>query len=68
VVPDVVGWNFLEALVAVDPPFHLLDVRYRSSSDVPNGTILAQRPPAGTSVSPSEPEITIRVVVSRSPG
>jgi PASTA domain len=67
VVPDVVGENFLEALVAVDPPFRLLDVRYRVSSDVPNGTILRQRPSAGTPLGSPEPEIEIRVVVSMSP-
>jgi beta-lactam-binding protein with PASTA domain len=68
VVPDVVDENFLEALVAVDPPFRLLDVRYRVSSDVPNGTILRQRPPAGTPIDSTRPEIVIRVVVSTSPG
>ena len=68
VVPDVLGWNFLEALVAVDPPFRLLDVRYRASSDVPNGTILRQRPAAGTPIDSTEPEFVIRVVVSTSPG
>jgi beta-lactam-binding protein with PASTA domain len=68
VVPDVVGRNFLEALVAVDPPFRLLDIRYRASSDVPNGTILGQRPVAGTPILSTEPEIVIRVVVSTSPG
>lgn len=68
VVPDVVGENFLEALVAADPPFRLLDVRYRVSSDVPNGTILRQRPAAGTPIDAIRPEIVIRVVVSTSPG
>jgi hypothetical protein len=67
-VPDVVGENFLEALVYVDPPFRLLDVSYRVSSEVPNGTILRQRPRAGTPLDPAETEITIRVVVSSSPG
>jgi beta-lactam-binding protein with PASTA domain len=67
VVPDVLGENFLEALVAADPPFRLLDVRYRASSDVPNGTILTQRPAAGSPIDSSEPEIVIRVVVSTSP-
>ena len=67
VVPNVLGQNFLEALVAVDPPFRLLDVRYRPSSDVRNGTILSQRPAAGTPVDPTESEIRIRVVVSISP-
>jgi hypothetical protein len=64
VVPDVVGENFLEALVAVDAPFRLLDVRYRDSSEVPNGTILRQRPRAGTPLDPTESEVRIRVVVS----
>jgi beta-lactam-binding protein with PASTA domain len=68
VVPDVVGQNFLEAFVAVDPPFRLLDVRYQVSSEVPNGTILGQRPPAGTPFEPTGSEIKmIRVVVARSP-
>lgn len=66
-VPDMVGENFLEALVDVDPPFRLLDVRYRVSSDVPNGTILRQRPRAGTPLDTTQSEITIRVVVSSSP-
>jgi beta-lactam-binding protein with PASTA domain len=68
VVPDVLGQNFLQALVAVDPPFRLLDIRYRDSSDVPNGTILSQRPAAGTPIDPTESVIRIRVVVSTSPG
>ena len=66
VVPDVVGRNFLEALVAVDPPFRLVDVRYQVSSEVPNGTILRQLPPAGTPFEPTESETQIRVVVARS--
>jgi PASTA domain len=66
VVPDVVGENFLEALVAVHPPFRLLDVRTRVSSEVPNGTILSQRPAAGTPFDSTQSEI--RVVVSISPG
>jgi hypothetical protein len=65
VVPDVVGENFLETLVAVDAPFRLLDVRYSVSSDVPNGTILRQRPPAGTPFDSTR--VAIRVVVSISP-
>ena len=68
VVPDVLGQNFLETFVAVDPPFRLLDVRYRATSDVPNGTILRQQPAAGTPIDSTEPEIMIRVVVSTSPG
>jgi beta-lactam-binding protein with PASTA domain len=64
----VVGENFLEALVAVDPPFRLFDVSYRVSSDVPNGTILRQRPPAGTTFHSTDLEIRIRVVVSMSSG
>lgn len=64
VVPDVVGENFLEALVAADPPFRLLDVRYRRSSDVPNGTILNQRPAGGSPIDAIVPEIVIRVLVS----
>jgi beta-lactam-binding protein with PASTA domain len=67
VVPDVVGRNFLEASVALDPPFRLLDVRYQVSSEVPNGTILTQRPPGGTAFDPTGSEIQIRVVVARSP-
>jgi beta-lactam-binding protein with PASTA domain len=67
VVPDVVGQNFLEALVAVDAPFRLLDGRSRVSSEVPNGTILRQRPAAGTTFDSTESEIRIRVVVSISP-
>jgi heat shock protein HslJ len=66
VVPDVTGENFLEALGAVSPPFRLLDVRYRVAPEVPNGTILEQRPPAGTSL--EEADTDIRVVVSVSPG
>jgi PASTA domain-containing protein len=68
VVPDVMGENYLEAMVAVDPPFRLMDVSYRVSSDVPNGTILRQRPPAGTTFHSIEREIRIRVVVSMSSG
>jgi beta-lactam-binding protein with PASTA domain len=63
VVPNVVGENFLEALVAVDPQFDLRDVRYRKTSAVPNGTILRQRPPAGTPEG-TKSGIRIRVVVS----
>lgn len=66
VVPDVTGENFLEALGAVPRPFRLLDVRYRVAPEVPNGTILEQRPPAGTSL--EETDTDIRVVVSISPG
>lgn len=68
VVPDVVGENFLEALVALKPQFRLLDIKHRISSDVPNGTILRQRPAAGSPFDSTKPEITIRVVVSRSTG
>ena len=66
-VPNVVGQNFLRAMVEVDPPFRLLDITYRESSDVTNGTILEQRPAAGTPTDSTEPEIVIRVVVSTSP-
>lgn len=50
--------------MAADAPFRLLDVRYRVSSEVRNGTILRQRPAAGASVDATTPEATIRVVVS----
>lgn len=66
VVPDVVGENFLEALVAAEA-YRLLDVQYRVSSEVPNGTILRQRPAGGTPIDSTVAEIVIRVVVSRSP-
>ena len=64
VVPDVVGENYLEALVAMDPPFRLLETRYRVSPRVANGTILDQLPPAGTPVDPHEAEILVIVSVS----
>jgi beta-lactam-binding protein with PASTA domain len=68
VVPDVVGQNFLEALVAVSPHFQLRgEGTPRVSSDVPNGTILSQRPAPGTPVDPNESEIPIWVVMSISP-
>jgi beta-lactam-binding protein with PASTA domain len=68
VVPNVVGQNFLEALVAVYTPFRLIAVRSRVSSEVPNRTILKQRPAAGTPVASAASEIRIRVVLSISPG
>jgi beta-lactam-binding protein with PASTA domain len=68
VVPEVVGQNFLRAMVEVDPPFSLRDVKYRESSIVTNGTILSQRPAAGTPIDATEPVIVIQVVVSTSPG
>lgn len=69
VVPDVVGQNFLEALVAVSPHFQLRgEGRPRVSADVPNGTILSQRPAAGTPVDPNESKTRIWVVMSISPG
>jgi beta-lactam-binding protein with PASTA domain len=64
VVRNVVRQNFLEALGTVEPPFRLLDVRYRFSS-APNGMILKQRPPAGTVIDPTLLVIKIRVVVAR---
>jgi len=64
VVPDVVGENYLEALVAVDPPFRLLEMRYRVSPHVANGTILEQRPPAGSPVDPHDTEILVTVSIS----
>jgi beta-lactam-binding protein with PASTA domain len=67
VVPDVVGQNFLEAAFNVRPQFRLLDVRYEISPDVPNGTILSQRPAAGAAFDATDAEVTIRVVVSQSP-
>jgi hypothetical protein len=66
-VPDIVGRNFLEAMVDLGPEFRLMDVEYQESSDVQNGTILSQRPAAGTPVDPTEDEIVIRVVVSMEP-
>jgi heat shock protein HslJ len=65
-VPDVTGENFLEALSAVSPPFRLLDVRYRVAPEVPNGTILEQRPPPGSPIEDTGTDV--RVVVSISPG
>ena len=64
---NVVGENFLEAMVAANPRFRLEDVRYRVSSDVPNGT-LRQRPAVGTPIDSTTSEILIRVVVSVSSG
>jgi beta-lactam-binding protein with PASTA domain len=67
VVPDVVGQNFLRAMVKAHPQFRLLDVRYRESSEVTNGTILSQRPAAGTLIDSTKSGTVIRVVVSTSP-
>jgi heat shock protein HslJ len=64
VAPDVVGENFLEALVAVEPPFRLLELRYRVAPGVANGTILEQRPPPGTRLDPNNTEILVIVSIS----
>jgi hypothetical protein len=65
-VPNVVGQNFLEALVANRPGFRLVDFKYRLSLGQPNGTILSQDPKAGTALNPADSH-RIRVVVSQRP-
>src|SRR3954465_8065164 len=65
-VPNVVGQNFLEALVANRPAFRLVDSNYRLASGQPNGTILVQHPTAGTVLDPIDSH-RIKVVVSQRP-